>query len=186
MFLFEILNARLKHCNIVKKLINWLSYLFIFISKMFQWFVSMWHFEKSDSFHRFFFSRNYILILFQEYSSSNVRARKKKKKLFNYSSNIILFNGIRYSIFSNLYEVVVTITVVVTDISTPTVSIERANDETLVMIMLIYLLERILIEEKKKKTINIFTTYIRYVYDMQNAMSITKTKSRNLEQKYLF
>lgn len=115
-----------------------------------------------------------------------MRARKKKKKLFNYSSNIILFNGIRYSIFSNLYEVVVTITVVVTDISTPTVSIERANDETLVMIMLIYLLERILIEEKKKKTINIFTTYIRYVYDMQNAMSITKTKSRNLEQKYLF
>lgn len=114
-----------------------------------------------------------------------MRARKKKK-LFNYSSNIILFNGIRYSIFSNLYEVVVTITVVVTDISTPTVSIERANDETLVMIMLIYLLERILIEEKKKKTINIFTTYIRYVYDMQNAMSITKTKSRNLEQKYLF
>lgn len=106
--------------------------------------------------------------------------------MFNYSSNIILFNGIRYSIFSNLYEVVVTITVVVTDISTPTVSIERANDETLVMIMLIYLLERILIEEKKKKTINIFTTYIRYVYDMQNAMSITKTKSRNLEQKYLF
>lgn len=115
-----------------------------------------------------------------------MRAQKKKKKLFNYSSNIILFNGIRYSIFSNLYEVVVTITVVVTDISTPTVSIERANDETLVMIMLIYLLERILIEEKKKKTINIFTTYIRYVYDMQNAMSITKTKSRNLEQKYLF
>lgn len=106
--------------------------------------------------------------------------------MFNYSSNIILFNGIRYSIFLNLYEVVVTITVVVTDISTPTVSIERANDETLVMIMLIYLLERILIEEKKKKTINIFTTYIRYVYDMQNAMSITKTKSRNLEQKYLF
>lgn len=106
--------------------------------------------------------------------------------MFNYSSNIILFNGIRYSIFSKLYEVVVTITVVVTDISTPTVSIERANDETLVMIMLIYLLERILIEEKKKKTINIFTTYIRYVYDMQNAMSITKTKSRNLEQKYLF
>lgn len=114
-----------------------------------------------------------------------MRARAKKK-LFNYSSNIILFNGIRYSIFSKLYEVVVTITVVVTDISTPTVSIERANDETLVMIMLIYLLERILIEEKKKKTINIFTTYIRYVYDMQNAMSITKTKSRNLEQKYLF
>lgn len=105
--------------------------------------------------------------------------------MFNYSSNIILFNGIRYSIFSNLYEVVVTITVVVTDISTPAVSIERVNDETLVMIMLIYLLERILIEEKKKKTINIFTTYIRYVYDMQNAMSITKTKSRNLEQKYL-
>lgn len=178
-----VLNIVILYIN--KKLINWLSYLFLFISKMFQWFVSMWHFEKSDSFHQFFFSRNYILILFQEYSSSNVRARKKKK-LFNYSSNIILFNGIRYSIFSNLYEVVVTITVVVTDISTPTVSIERANDETLVMIMLIYLLERILIEEKKKKTINIFTTYIRYVYDMQNAMSITKTKSRNLEQKYLF
>lgn len=88
-----------------------------------------------------------------------MRARKKKK-LFNYSSNIILFNGIRYSIFSNLYEVVVTITVVVTDISTPAVSIERVNDETLVMIMLIYLLERILIEEKKKKT-----TYLPRIFD---------------------